>query len=107
MRSGCRRQIHDRMDVTAAVILQDRVRSRNWLKTRSWSMTGISPKKGKSGDLVTWELLRIGERTRVNLRHSGFDPARYNKDYMQGWHAYLLTLKDYLRVGRTAIIRGD
>jgi uncharacterized protein YndB with AHSA1/START domain len=66
--------------------------------------------EGKSGDLVTWELLRIGERTRVNLRHSGFDPARYNKDYMQGWHAYLLTLKDYCESGGRlafSVIDGD
>ncbi len=66
--------------------------------------------EGKSGDLVTWELLRIGERTRVNLRHSGFDPARYNKDYMQGWHAYMLTLKDFCESdGRLSygVIDGD
>ena len=48
-----------------------------------------------TGNLVTWELLRIGEKTRVTLRHSGFDPKRSNKDYVQGWHAYILTLKDY------------
>lgn len=59
----------------------------------------VFPGEGKSGDLVTWELLRIGERTRVNLRHSGFDPQRYNRDYMQGWHAYLLTLKDFCESG--------
>lgn len=66
--------------------------------------------EGKSGDLVTWELLRIGERTRVNLRHSGFDPARYNKDYMQGWHAYMLTLKDFCESGGRlsyGVIDGD
>jgi len=47
------------------------------------------------GDTVTWELLRIGEKTRVSLRHSGFDPARNNRDYVQGWHAFILTLKDF------------
>jgi uncharacterized protein YndB with AHSA1/START domain len=54
-----------------------------------------SADEGKSGDLVTWELTRIGEKTRVTLKHSGFAPERDNKDYAQGWHAYILTLKDF------------
>jgi uncharacterized protein YndB with AHSA1/START domain len=65
---------------------------------------------GKVGDLVTWELVRIGERTRVNFKHWGFDPARYNKDYMQGWHAFILTLKDYCESGGRisyTVIDGD
>jgi uncharacterized protein YndB with AHSA1/START domain len=68
------------------------------------------PDDKKAGDLVTWELLRIGERTRVNLRHSGFDPGRYNKDYTQGWHAFMLALKDYCESGGRlsyAVIDGD
>ena len=71
-----------------------------------WAYTG----EGKSGDLVTWELLRIGERTRVNLKHTGFEPQRNNRDYVQGWHAYLLTLKDFCESrGRVSysVIDGD
>ena len=63
-----------------------------------------------AGSLVSWELLRIGDRTRVNLKHSGFDPKRQNKDYMQGWHAYLLTLKDFCESGGQLsyyVIEGD
>jgi uncharacterized protein YndB with AHSA1/START domain len=55
--------------------------------------------EGQVGDLVTWELLRIGEKTRVNLRHTGFGPDRYNKDYTQGWHSYMLVLKDFCESG--------
>jgi len=51
------------------------------------------------GDQVSWELTRIGERTRVNLRHSGFPEGKPQKDYMQGWHAYILLLKDYCENG--------
>lgn len=53
------------------------------------------PGEGQSGTQVTWELTRIGEKTRVNLKHTGFDPERHNKDYAQGWHAYMLTLHDF------------
>jgi uncharacterized protein YndB with AHSA1/START domain len=70
----------------------------------------VFPSEAKSGDLVTWELLRIGERTRVNLRHFGFDPQRSNRDYMQGWHAFLLTLKDFCESGGRLsfeVIDGD
>ncbi len=70
-----------------------------------WSEVGA-----KAGDLVTWELLRIGERTRVTLRHSGFPPDQLNRSHTQGWHSYLLVLKDYCesngRVGYT-VIDGD
>lgn len=68
------------------------------------------PGEGKSGDEVTWELTRIGEKTRVNLKHSGFDPERNNKDYAQGWHAYILKLKDFCeRRGRISfqVLDGD
>jgi uncharacterized protein YndB with AHSA1/START domain len=68
------------------------------------------PGEGKSGDLVSWELTRIGEKTRVNLKHSGFDPERKNKDYAQGWHAYILTLRDYCECrGRMSfqVLDGD
>lgn len=63
-----------------------------------------------SGDLVTWELLRIGEKTRVTVRHSGFPPDANTKGYTQGWHAYMLTLKDFVESkGRLSytIIDGD
>ena len=65
---------------------------------------------GPSGDLVTWELLRIGEKTRVTLKHSGFPPEADTKGFTQGWHAYLLTLKDYCESrGRLSytVIDGD
>jgi uncharacterized protein YndB with AHSA1/START domain len=68
------------------------------------------PGEDKSGNQVTWELTRIGEKTRVNLKHSGFDPERNNKDYAQGWHAYILTLKDFCESrGRLSfqILDGD
>lgn len=65
---------------------------------------------GPSGDLVSWELLRIGEKTRVTLKHSGFPPDADTKGFTQGWHAYLLTLKDYCESrGRLSytVIDGD
>ncbi len=59
---------------------------------------------------VTWELLRIGEKTRVTIRHTGFAPDKPNKACTQGWHAFLLVLKDFCesrgRVGYT-VIDGD
>lgn len=68
------------------------------------------PGEGQSGTQVTWELTRIGEKTRVNLKHSGFAAERKNKDYAQGWHAYLLTLRDFCESrGRLSyqILDGD
>jgi uncharacterized protein YndB with AHSA1/START domain len=53
----------------------------------------------QAGDTVSWELTRIGERTRVNLRHTGFPDGMPQKDYMQGWHSYILLLKDYCENG--------
>jgi uncharacterized protein YndB with AHSA1/START domain len=69
----------------------------------SWD---YDPRGGKE---VKWELLPEGEATRVRLTHEGFVPGRYNKDYYQGWHAYMLTLKSFIEKGRRPfeIIEGD
>ncbi len=81
-----------------------------FVENKKLSYDWDSPGEGQSGNLVTWELQRIGERTRVNLRHTGFDPSRYNKDYQQGWHAFLLALKDFCESGGQLsyeVIDGD
>lgn len=70
-----------------------------------WRFSG-----GPAGDLVSWELLRIGEKTRVTLKHSGFPPAENTKGFTQGWHAFILGLKDFCESrGRMSytIIDGD
>lgn len=70
-----------------------------------WSYPGET-----SGDVVSWELLRIGEKTRVTLKHSGFPPDATNKSHTQGWHAYMLILKGYCESGGQVahtVIEGD
>lgn len=71
----------------------------------NWHYSG-----GPSGDLVTWELLRIGEKTRVTVKHSGFAAETDTKGFTQGWHAFILGLKDFCETrGRMSytIIDGD
>ena len=51
------------------------------------------------GSQAMWELTPEENGTRVRLTHEGFKPGRYNKDYYQGWHAYMLTLKGFVENG--------
>jgi len=69
----------------------------------SWN---YDPRGGKQ---VRWELVPENKGTRVRLTHEGFVPGRYNKDYYQGWHAYMLTLKSFIEKGRRPfeVIEGD
>lgn len=61
------------------------------------------------GRKARWMLEPDGEKTIVKLTHEGFMPGRYNKDYAQGWHAYILTLKEYMEKGKRPfeILEGD
>jgi uncharacterized protein YndB with AHSA1/START domain len=52
------------------------------------------------GNQATWELMPEESGTRVRLTHEGFKQGRYNKDYYQGWHAYMLTLKGFVEKGQ-------
>jgi len=61
------------------------------------------------GDKVRWELHENSEMTLVKLIHTGFKSGRYNKDYVQGWHAFLITLAEYLRMKKRffTVLTGD
>ncbi|HDS00418.1 MAG TPA: hypothetical protein ENO22_07960 [candidate division Zixibacteria bacterium] len=51
------------------------------------------------GSQAVWELTPDENGTRVRLTHEGFKRGRYNKDYYQGWHAYMLALKGFVEKG--------
>ena len=75
----------------------------NRLLSYSWNL------KANDGNQARWELIPLKDKTKVRLVHEGFKPGRYNKDYVQGWHAYMLTLKEYIEKGQRPfeIIEGD
>ena len=75
----------------------------NRLLSYSWGL------KTNDGNQARWELIPMKDKTKVRLTHEGFKSGRYNKDYVQGWHAYMLTLKEYIEKGHRPfeVIEGD
>jgi len=75
----------------------------NRILSYSWDL------KKNDGKLARWELIPMKDKTKVRLTHEGFKPGRYNKDYVQGWHAYMLTLKEYIEKGQRPfeVIEGN
>lgn len=62
----------------------------------TWGMTAID---GET--LVTWELQKEGDGTKLTLTHSGWDKVKFNtpelslNDYNNGWNHFTAKIKEY------------